>query len=295
VSIPVEPRRSEPLRVLDLSGGLPAAYCGKLLAGFGAEVLCVVPPGGSADGQFFPGLDGWLGEGRETRELDLKQDADVAHELVRSSDVCLVGFRPGSRLAQEYAPARLAAESSRLVACWIRGFSQSSPLAEQGAHDLVFQARYGWVSPGASPPPVPAVDLAAGLMAAFRISAVRALPQADASDRAIVVAMDEVASSWGSLKDHFRGRWFPSYGGFLTRDGAWIALGFEHEDRQWKGLCDALGLEAEASIGAADRQRDSVALRERVAAAIASFTRNELDRRLSATAVAWTHYPSDEQ
>lgn len=289
----MEPRRSGPLRVLDLSGGLPAAYCCKLLAGFGADVLSVVPPGGSADGQFFPGLDAWLGEGRETRELDLKTDATVAHELVRNSEVCIVGFRPGSRLAEEYAPARLVHESSRLVACWIRGFSESSPQAEQGAHDLVFQARYGWVSPGVSPPPVPAVDLAAGLMAAFRIAAVRALTQADPSDRAIVVAMDEVASSWGSLKDNFRGRWFPSYGGFRTRDDGWIALGFEHEDRQWEALCHALGLEAEASLRAFERQQDSAVLRQRVATAISALSLNELDRRLSKTAVAWTHYVNE--
>jgi crotonobetainyl-CoA:carnitine CoA-transferase CaiB-like acyl-CoA transferase len=264
-----------------------------LLAGFGSEVLSVVPPGGGADGQYFPGLTEWLGEGRDTRELDLKRDDGVAHELLMDSDVCVVGFRPGSNLADRYSPTRLAEASTRLIACWIRGFSESSPLAEQGAHDLVFQARYGWVSPSVWPPPIPVVDLAAGLMAAFRISAVLAQPEPDPSDRAIVVAMDEVGSSWGSLKDHFHGRWFPSYGGFQTRDGEWIAIGFEHEDRQWIALCRALGLESEASLGAFERQRNSAALRARLAAAIGGLSRSELDRCLSKTAVAWTDFSAE--
>ncbi|HEY8239938.1 MAG TPA: CoA transferase, partial [Kiritimatiellia bacterium] len=34
------------LRVLDLTTEIPGAYCTKLLAGFGAEVLKIEPPGG---------------------------------------------------------------------------------------------------------------------------------------------------------------------------------------------------------------------------------------------------------
>jgi crotonobetainyl-CoA:carnitine CoA-transferase CaiB-like acyl-CoA transferase len=35
------------LRVVELANGLGAAYCGKLLADAGAEVVAVEPPGGS--------------------------------------------------------------------------------------------------------------------------------------------------------------------------------------------------------------------------------------------------------
>lgn len=222
--------------------------------------------------------------------MDLKVAEDEALALIEDADICITGFRPGSTLAERFDPARLAHSMPHIVACWIRGFSASSDLSGMAAHDLIFAARYGLAAPGTSPPPVPTVDLAAGMFAAFRILAAVASGKPAADDRAIVVAMDELAQSWGDLADHFRDRWFPSYGGFQTSDGTWVALGFEHEDRQWQALCAALGLEPEAAMPAAERQRDSGALRARIAAAISRLSVTEFERRVSGTTVAWTLY-----
>lgn len=281
-----------PLRIVDLSGGLPAAYCCKLLSSIDAETLSILPPGDSPDRRFFPGLETWLGTHRRTKEMDLKADGDGALALIGNADVCITGFRPGSTLAERFDPARLAQSMPNIIACWIRGFSASSALSGMAAHDLIFAARYGLAAPAVSPPPVPAVDLAAGMFAAFRILAVLTSRKSSAEERAIVVAMDEIAESWGDLGEHFRDRWFPSYGGFQTSDGVWIAIGFEHEDRQWKALCAALGLEQEADIPAIARQQGSGALRVRVAAAISRLSAAEFERRMSGTPVAWTRYRS---
>jgi alpha-methylacyl-CoA racemase len=284
----ISPQRS--LRVVDLSGGLPAAYCCKLLSSVGAETLSILPPGDSPDRKFFPGLETWLGQHRRIMKLDLKAAEDEALALIENADICITGFRPGSILAERFDPARLAQVTPHIIACWIRGFSASSDLSGMAAHDLIFAARYGLAAPGASPPPVPAVDLAAGMFAAFRILAALTSEKSSTEDRAIVVAMDQVAESWGDLADHFRDRWFPSYGGFQTSDGVWIALGFEHEDRQWQALCAALGLEREVAILAVARQQDSDNLRARLAAAISRLSVAEFERRMSGTAVAWTRY-----
>src|SRR5947209_3860662 len=40
-----QPAALKPLRILDLSNGVPGAYCTKMMAGFGAEVIKIEMPG----------------------------------------------------------------------------------------------------------------------------------------------------------------------------------------------------------------------------------------------------------
>src|SRR5262245_22590659 len=75
--------------VLELSQGIPGAYCGKLLAGLGARVIKVEPPGGES-GRVVPPFAGdiphlergasflYLNTAKDSIVLDLAQAAGQA-------------------------------------------------------------------------------------------------------------------------------------------------------------------------------------------------------------------------
>src|SRR5690606_13545087 len=119
--------------------------------------------------------------------LDLKNPEDVAkaRQLVLDADVLLENNRPGvmQRLGLDYES--LKAINPRLLYCSISAYGQSGPRSQEGGFDLTIQAMSGVMSvtgeAGGAPVKcgVPLADFAAGLYAAFAISA--ALPQARAT------------------------------------------------------------------------------------------------------------------
>lgn len=277
-------------RIVDLSSSLPGAYCSRLLSEEGATVVTVAPPGGLADQRFYPELADWAYAYSTIIEIDLKAELQRGYELLDASDAYIISFRPGSSLATAFDPARMIERNARLVGCWIRGFSESSSRRNLGAHDVLFQATAGIISAQKEPPRVPVVDLAAGSVAATRILAALLVRTVNGRGHAMQIAMDEIASAWATVGDRLWGRLFPTYGGFRTEDGRWIALGFEHEDRQWRELCWALDLLDLSAVPTADRQRDSARLRSILRDRIAGMPSEVLERRLGTTGVAWSYF-----
>ena len=112
--------------------------------------------------------------------VDLKNEADVASlkELCQSADVLVENFRPGvlKRLGLGYDA--VSGFNPRIVYCSISGYGQVGPYAKKGAFDVTVQAISGLMSvtgePDGSPVKcgVPVGDFAAGLYAAYCISAV---------------------------------------------------------------------------------------------------------------------------
>src|ERR1700747_2914937 len=76
--------------VVDFSRYLPGAFASRELLELGARVVCVEPPGGDPMRSTAPAWDAALREGKESLEVDLKQDPARALEL-------LVEDRPGGR------------------------------------------------------------------------------------------------------------------------------------------------------------------------------------------------------
>jgi crotonobetainyl-CoA:carnitine CoA-transferase CaiB-like acyl-CoA transferase len=111
-----------------------------------------------------PAWDAALRAGKESLEVDLKQDPVPALELMREADVVLESFRPGvaSRLGigPEQAP-------ERAVYCSITGFGLEGRHQQRAGHDLNY---LGWAGAlwDTSPalPPVQIADLAAGALGA---------------------------------------------------------------------------------------------------------------------------------
>ncbi|MGH2609447.1 MAG: CoA transferase, partial [Tepidiformaceae bacterium] len=95
------------LRVLELGAFVSAPYCGKLFAGYGAEVIKVEPPGGDPSRAHGPFKDGvpdpetsalflYLNTGKRSVALDLRtsEGLDAFMRLAANADVVVENFRP---------------------------------------------------------------------------------------------------------------------------------------------------------------------------------------------------------
>jgi crotonobetainyl-CoA:carnitine CoA-transferase CaiB-like acyl-CoA transferase len=142
------------LRVVEVGGGVAAAFCGKLLADLGAEVLKVEPPGGDRlrdHGPFVrdePDRDGsglflYLNENKLGATIDLDRE-DGWGDLVRlcaSADVLIESFPPGELALRGVDPQELRRLRPSLVVVSITPFGQSGPYAKRRAGELeIFHA-----------------------------------------------------------------------------------------------------------------------------------------------------------
>ncbi len=138
------------LRVLDLSNSPAGAQASQTLADFGAEVVQVEPPGGSAlrDLPSYP----LISRGKKSMVLDLHEagDAALAWDMALGADVLIETFRPGvvERLGLAYQD--LSAANPRLVYGSVTGFGRKGPYAHAKAYEALVMARVGalWASQG---------------------------------------------------------------------------------------------------------------------------------------------------
>jgi alpha-methylacyl-CoA racemase len=156
--------------VVDFSRYLPGAFASRELLELGARVVCVEPPGGDPMRSSAPAWDAALRAGKESLELDLKQDPAPALELLRDADVVLESFRPGVASRLGIGPEHVA---ERTVYCSITGFGLGGRHEQRAGHDLNYLGWAGALSDTAPAlPPVQIADLAAGgLTAVTRILA----------------------------------------------------------------------------------------------------------------------------
>jgi crotonobetainyl-CoA:carnitine CoA-transferase CaiB-like acyl-CoA transferase len=134
------------IRVLDLSQGIAGPIAGMLLADHGAAVTKIEPPGGDRF-RALPGAATWL-RGRRSVELDLAKaaDAGVFHGLVRSADVVLESFAPGTAERLGADAATLLGLRPSLIHCSITGYGlhPAHPAhRDRPAYDALVAARLG--------------------------------------------------------------------------------------------------------------------------------------------------------
>src|SRR5690242_3882711 len=101
------PQPLEGLRVLEIGTFVSAPYCGKLFAGYGAEVIKIEPPEGDlarAHGPFKDGIPNpetsslflYLNTGKKSVILDLAtlEGRDEFLRLVELADVVIENYKP---------------------------------------------------------------------------------------------------------------------------------------------------------------------------------------------------------
>ena len=150
--------------VVDFSRYLPGAFASRELLELGARVVCVEPPGGDPLRRTAPTWDAALRAGKESIQVDLKQDPAPALELVAEADVVLESFRPGVAARLGIGPEQVPA---RTVYCSITGFGLGGRHEQRAGHDLNYLGWAGvlWDTAPALPP-VPVADFAAGALGA---------------------------------------------------------------------------------------------------------------------------------
>ena len=147
----------EGITVLDLSHFVAGAYCGKVLAAFGAEVIKIEAPvigdGARRVGPFpddkrdaeASALYLYLNTGKKGLTLDIGsgEGAAVLKELVRSADVLIENFAPGVMESFGLGYATLNTINPRLVMASISNFGQSGPYRDYRADTMVEMALSG--------------------------------------------------------------------------------------------------------------------------------------------------------
>ena len=138
--------------VVDLSSGIAGAYCTKLLADGGAEVVKVEPPQGdplrrwSASGAAIaPGEDGALFSFLACSKQSVVADLDYVLDLLDAADA--VVWSPGSDLANHpaLAPTEIHRRTPHLTVTSITPFGLDGPWHDRPATEFTLQAWSGGI------------------------------------------------------------------------------------------------------------------------------------------------------
>jgi len=258
----------EGIRVVEIGAGVALAFCGKLFADFGAEVIKVEPPGGDPGRQAAPLVDAgggqresayfaWLNTNKQSVIVDLhsEQGREQVRGLAAASDVVL----DARALAQPPLPAfSLHGDSRRedQIEVTLTWFGSSGPYSGYAATEAVCRALAGVIhstGPVEGPPLIPH-DSQSGIVAGLAAfdTAAAGLFGREAGGRRYEVSVHEALVQLVEidigLAIEGRGRSRAGVNRFgsqhpaaiyPTREG-WLGI-FTVTAAQWRGLCKVLG------------------------------------------------------
>ncbi|MGE0540673.1 MAG: CaiB/BaiF CoA transferase family protein [Dehalococcoidia bacterium] len=159
------------LRVLDISVGVAGPYCTKLLAGLGAEVIKVEPPGGDPTRRRgpFPGDEPHpeksgaflhLNAGKLGITLDVTTAAgcETIQRLACDTDVLVESAAPGYLASLGLGYDDLAAVNPGIIVVSITPFGQDGPYSQYHSTEIVTYALSGYILMSGDPdrPPLKA-------------------------------------------------------------------------------------------------------------------------------------------
>jgi crotonobetainyl-CoA:carnitine CoA-transferase CaiB-like acyl-CoA transferase len=184
------------VRVLEIGDMIASQYCGKLLAGLGAEVLKVELPASSARDQAPPlAGDGqepgasisfrYLNSAKSSLTLDLEKGdgLQIFRRLVSTADVVLESLAVDQLDRLGLTPAQLQELSAGLILVSVSWFGRSGPRSRHPGTDLTAAAASGYLFVTGDPDREPVVlgqqaQFQAGLQAAMNLLACLNAPQA---------------------------------------------------------------------------------------------------------------------
>ncbi|MBI5367864.1 MAG: CoA transferase [Planctomycetes bacterium] len=141
------------LRVLDLTRILAGPFATMKLGDLGATVIKIERPGAGDDTrQWGPPFQGAaaayfvaVNRNKKSVTLDLKKEPgkEVLRRLVRSCDVLVENFRPGTLEDLGFPWEALAALNPRLVGCSVSGYGQTGTHRDKPSYDVIVQGESG--------------------------------------------------------------------------------------------------------------------------------------------------------
>lgn len=146
-----KPKLLDGVTVLEISSGIAAALCGRMMADLGAEVIKLeIPPVGDCtrDWMFPAPIDGvspsWVyyNRGKQCVAIDVARPAGAAavRDLARRVDILIENLPPGELTKYELDYEALGKLNPRLVMCSISPYGQAGPLAAAAGDDTAAQA-----------------------------------------------------------------------------------------------------------------------------------------------------------
>jgi len=257
------------VRVIDMTMYVSGPLCTQLLAELGAEVIKVERPS-SGDVYRVQGPDFIHGQsvsflavnkGKKSIVVDLKQDEGraILSDLLRTADVFVHNFKPGTAERLGLGKTDVAAVSPRVVWAALSGYGGVGPRANDGGYDLVMQGEFGLMEATGHPdrPPAKAgfavIDIDSGAMLAVGILA--ALHERDRTGVAPAVesSLYEIAASMGLIlaerylatgKEPVRmgsaSSLFSPYEAYQTADG-YVTVGATGPPGAFGVFCRAIG------------------------------------------------------
>ncbi|MHB8771849.1 MAG: CaiB/BaiF CoA transferase family protein [Syntrophales bacterium] len=259
------------IRVLELSLAVMGPTCGLLLADMGAEVIRVerAPDGdetrrlkGFGTG-FFP----FLNRNKKSIAIDLKSERgrEVLKKLIRSADILLENFAPGTIERLGFGYDQIAPLNPRLIYCALKGF-MPGPYERRPALDEVVQMMSGlayMTGPLGQPLRAGAsvVDILGGTYGVIAILAALHERERTGKGQAVIATLFEsaaflmgqhmaVSALTGKPSPPMPNRQsaWSIYDKFETKEGDPVFVGVT-SDRHWKRFCETFGLAELAADG----------------------------------------------
>ncbi len=257
------------LKVIELAGIGPAPMAAMMLSDMGAEVIRVDRLTASGLGIPMPKKFNFLGRGRKSIAVDLKNPDGIETllELIDKADIVIEGFRPGVMERLGMGPDVCLARNPKLVFGRVTGWGQEGPLSKSAGHDLNYIALSGAlhaIGRSNDEPPTPPLNLVGdfgggtmfivvGILAALhevKNSGKGQVVDAGMVDGALSLMTsiygmhaggaqsDERASNILDSGAHF-------YNTYETRDGKYVSIG-SIETKFYSMLLEKLGLDPDS-------------------------------------------------
>lgn len=143
------------IKVIDLSRYISGPYCSMLLGDMGADVIKVEKPGIGEDSRTMGPFAGdvslyFTQYNKNKRSLTLNMRSEegrqILFELIRTADVLVENFRPGTLEKMGLTKEKLQELNPGLVVTSISGFGQTGPYRNRVAFDCIAQAMSGLMS-----------------------------------------------------------------------------------------------------------------------------------------------------
>jgi crotonobetainyl-CoA:carnitine CoA-transferase CaiB-like acyl-CoA transferase len=307
------------VRVVELGSLIAGPFAGRLLADFGAQVIKVEAPGKPdplrawGAGQVYGVSLWWALQSRGKRLITLNlrepRGQNLLVRLLRSTDVLIENFRPGTLERWGLAPERLLAESPGLVIARVSGEGQTGPRAPRPGFAATAEAIGGLRHlngfPG-GPPPRTGLSLGDTVAAMFAFQGIlTALYWRDTSPegrgQVVDVALTEscMALLESTIPDYDRfgvvrepsGTGLPNNvpsNLFRSRDERWVVIA-ANKDSLFRRLAEVMGrpeLADDARFATHDaRSENREACEAEVSAWAGTLDAGELDRLLAEAGV----------
>ncbi|KAL2882105.1 hypothetical protein SGCOL_002367 [Colletotrichum sp. CLE4] len=166
------------LRVVEMSRVIAAPLCGKTLAAHGADVIWVTSP----NLPDLPTMDRDFGRGKRTVQLDIHNPSEKAQllDLIKTCDVFVQGFRPGSLASYGLSPEELVKVNPSIIIANMSAFGPQGPWSSRRGYDSLVQtcsgmnvseAEHAGKGEAARPTPCQALDHAGGYLLATGVTA----------------------------------------------------------------------------------------------------------------------------